>query len=76
MEEFDKLQYFLKTGWFTPEKHITRNRHLRISERLTITPEMAKELNDEIEHIIINSSLGIEPTKLQKIAFQLLKNSY
>jgi len=76
MEEITKLQNVLKTGWFRPQPEVTENTHIRIDDRLTLTPESAQEINEEIRLIEINSLLGVQPSALQLIALKLLKNSY
>ena len=76
MNEIDKLEETLKTGWFRPEPEVTENVHIRVDDRLTLTPEDAKEINEEIRQIELMFMLGEKPTPLQLIALNLIKNSY
>ncbi len=69
-----ELQGMLGVAWFDSE--VTDNHHIRIDARLAVTPELEKELTSELKNIIVNVQLGIKPTALQKLAYDLLRQSY
>jgi len=74
--QIDKLQEKLGSPeWFRPDPEHTENTHIHIDERITITPELALEINKELDLIEMGSLLGTEPSVLQRLAYQFLQNS-